>query len=121
MNAVEHDAGADGRVRAGGIEGELSAHAEAYRADGGGGRFVEREQMGDGAGHVFFGFGNLYSHHQLACVVGTFGHVAVIEIGSEGNVSCGGKTVTDVLDMIHESPPFLEHDDAGAAARFGYC
>ena len=43
--------------------------------------------------------------------------VAVVEVGREGHEALGGEAVADLLDVGHEAPPLLDHDQAGTAAR----
>ena len=38
----------------------------------------------------------------------------MVEVGGEGVVSGGGKSVSDGFDVSDEAPPFLDDDDAGA-------
>src|SRR6185369_16255424 len=56
-------------------------------------------------------------HHQLARFVGRLRRLAVKQIGRAGEEAFVRETVADVLDVPHESPPFLNHDDRRTVAR----
>ncbi len=56
-------------------------------------------------------------HHLLAGLVG-LGHLRPpVQVGRQGHEAVGREPVADVLDVGHEAPPLLDHDDARAAAR----
>jgi len=62
--------------------------------------------LGHGGLHVEF-------HHELARLVGLGGDLAVVEVGRQRGEACGGDAARDVLDVVVETPPLLDHDDAG--------
>ena len=55
-------------------------------------------------------------------MVGLVGHrrePALVEVGRERVVAGAGETVGDPANLVVETPPFLDHDDAGPALAGG--
>ena len=115
---VERHARGDGVGSLGGEhERQAPAHAEPDHA-----HLVARRpppDLVDGAGHVLGGPVELQRHHLLARLVG-LGHLRPpVEVGGQRDEAGGREPVTDVLDVGHEAPPLLDHDDAGARPDAG--
>src|SRR5437867_6515143 len=117
MDAVEVDDRADLRIHGAGEERELAAHAEADGA-----HLLARGLRGqiiDGAPQVLLGLADVERHEELAGPVGLVGRLAVIHVGRQRGESLGGEAVADVLDVLHQPPPLLDHEHARALARRG--
>src|SRR5262245_18072708 len=119
MNAVEVHACGDRRVERGGVERELPAHAEAYRADLR--RRRVRQEVTGGAAQILFSLPDVERHEELAGAVRLAGRLAVIHVRGERRESFRGEAVAAVLDVVDQTPPLLEYQDARplAAGRRG--
>lgn len=62
---------------------------------------------------VLAGGGEVHAHHQLARRVGLGGGFAVVQVGGECGEPLRCEPVGDVLDVVDETPPFLDHDHPG--------
>ena len=81
---------------------------------------VVPEQVVDRAAHVLGSLTHVEGHHQLAGLVGLGRGLSVEQIGRQGDEPLGGEPVDDVLDVRHEAPPLLDHDQSRTATRFGH-
>ena len=77
------------------------------------------QQLVDGAAHVARRLLHLHRHHRLARLVGLTGlHLlAVVEVGRQRDEAGRGEAVADVVDVVDEAPPLLDHDHARARCR----
>src|SRR5437899_5475267 len=70
---------------------------------------------------ILLGLSDVERHEELAGPVGLVGRLAVVHVGRQRGEALGGEAVTDVLDVLYESPPLLDHEHARALARRGRC
>src|ERR1051325_10505005 len=119
MSAVENSASADVRIFRCGVECECTAHAKANHADLLTGDCVITLEIVDRAADIFFRFVDAQRHHQLPCFIRRLRSLAVIQIRRERYESLARESLANVFDVIDESPPLLNHDQAWSSARFG--
>jgi len=62
---------------------------------------------------------DLESHHQAPGFIWIRRRLTAIEIGSQCNEAGTRQTITDVANLRHQSPPFLQHDQSGPAPGGG--
>lgn len=70
----------------------------------------------DGPRHVLCSLVELQRHHLLASLVRLGDLHPVVEVGRKRDETLGGEPVADVLYVIDQPPPLLDHDDPGAGA-----
>jgi hypothetical protein len=75
------------------------------------------QQEVDGPGQVLGGLADGQLLHERAGLVGVVGGGAAVEVEGERDEALGGEPVGHVLDVRRQTPPLLDHHDAGAAAR----
>src|SRR5262249_19743798 len=56
--------------------------------------------------------------HELSGLFGALCSLAVVEIGGQRGISLSREPVRDVLDVIVQSPPFLNHNQASLCLTF---
>ena len=95
---------------AGGNESQATTHTEADNTHLGTARALL--QQIDRARHVFACLGEVERHHQLARAIGFGGRLTVVQVGRNGHETCGGEAIDDVFDVVVQTPPLLDHDDA---------
>ena len=105
---------------AGQHERKPAAHAEAHDADAGRCGCLVGEQEVDGAAHLLGRLADVERHHQLAGLVGLGRGASAVQIRRQGTEPGGGEAVAHALDVGHEPPPLLDHDDA-RPATIGWC
>ena len=117
-HAVE---GGDGLHRVGPLAGEhqgqAAAHAEPDDAHAAASGAVAH--VVDGAAHVLGRLLQVERHHLLARLIGLGRGLAVVQIGGQGHEALAGQPVADLLDVVDQAPPLLDHDEAGAVAAGG--
>src|SRR5215216_600238 len=116
MSTIKYDAGADLWILCRRVQGERAAHAEPDGAD-----FLARGRVESGkiissGAQVSLGLIDAHRHHHLACLVRRLRRLAVIKIRSECDKTFRCKPVANFLDVVHQSPPFLNHNYARPTA-----
>src|ERR1041384_2100458 len=118
MYSVEHDASADVLILGRCVQGQSATHAKSYDTDLLARRRIRRQQVLNSTAEIFFGLVDVEGHHELPCFIGRLRRLAVIHVWRESNESLICKPIANVLDVIHKSPPLLNHNHAGPAALF---
>ena len=73
-------------------------------------------QVIDGAAQVLARGREVHAHEQLSRLVGLGGLNPVVHVRCQRRETLRGEAVRDVLDVVDETPPLLDHDDTRPAA-----
>src|ERR1044072_9473978 len=119
MSTVENSASAHVRILRCGVECECTAYAKANYADLLTGECVVTLEIVDRAADILFRFVDAQRHTQLVCFIRRVRSLAVIQIRRDPYESLARESLANVFDVIDESPPLLNHDQAWSSARFG--
>ena len=90
--------------------GERATHAVAHHAD----LATSARKVIHGSPDVLMcGVGEIEAVHHVAGFIGILRHSAFVQVRRQCVVACRRKAVGDTLDLGVETPPLLNHNDAG--------
>src|ERR1700741_1105814 len=117
MYPVEHDAGADVLIFSRCKQSQSAAHAESNNPKLLTRGRIQSQQILNRSAQIFFSLIEAECHHELSGFIRRLRGFAVIHVRREGHESFFCKTVANVFDVIHQAPPFLNHDHTWTTAQ----
>src|SRR5258705_6140112 len=118
MAAVENHASANLWIFSGSVKRQGPTHTKTNSAHFVASSGVMIKQILNCPAQIFLGFINAHGHHQFSCLVGRLRHFAMEKIGCERHETLCGKAITNILDVIDKTPPFLNDYDTRPVATF---